>query len=127
MPPVRFDLAYRHCRGRPGTRTPMLAVDLQMLVGLILYFGLSDFTRAAMENFDTAVREPSVRYWAIIHAGGMFSALFLVRVGRVLAMNAPTPAVAQRRRLIWFVIATLMILATMPWPGLANARPLFRW
>jgi hypothetical protein len=105
----------------------MLAVDLQMLTGLILYFGLSDFTRVAMENVRGAWSEPSVRYWAILHAGAMFASLFTVRAARVLAMNAPTPALAQRRRLVWFVISTVVILIAVPWPGLANGRPLFRW
>jgi hypothetical protein len=105
----------------------MLAVDLQMLTGLILYFGLSDFTRAAMENVTAAWHEPSVRYWGIIHAGAMFASLLTVRVARVLALNAPTPQLAQRRRLLWFAISTIVILAAIPWPGLFNGRPLFRW
>ena len=114
----------------PGKRWDvylMLAVDLQMLTGLILYFGLSDFTRAAMENYQAALHEPAVRYWGIVHAGAMFAALFTVRAARVLALNAPTPQVAQRRRLVWFVISTLVILAAIPWPWMANGRPLFRW
>jgi hypothetical protein len=53
--------------------------------------------------------------------------LLTVRVARVLALNAPTPEVAQRRRLVWFVISTVVILAAIPWPMLANGRPLFRW
>jgi hypothetical protein len=105
----------------------MLAVDLQMLTGLILYFGLSDFTKVAMENVNAALHEPAVRYWAIIHAGAMFASLLTVRVARVLALNAPTPTIAQRRRLIWFVVSTIVILAAIPWPGLANGRPLFSW
>jgi hypothetical protein len=105
----------------------MLAVDLQMLTGLILYFGLSDFTRAAMENPGMAWREPSVRYWGIIHAGAMFASLFTVRAARVLALNAATPALAQRRRLVWFVISTIVILAAIPWPWMSQGRPLFRW
>src|SRR5829696_3961721 len=56
----------------------MLAVDLQMLTGLILYFGLSDYTKVAMENVSAALHEPSVRYWSIIHAGAMFGSLATV-------------------------------------------------
>jgi hypothetical protein len=105
----------------------MLAVDLQMLTGLILYFGLSDFTRAAMEIPAAAWSEPSVRYWGILHAGAMFASLFTVRAARVLALNAPTPAIAQRRRLVWFVISTIVILIAIPWPWMTYGRPLFRW
>ncbi len=105
----------------------MLAVDLQMLTGMILYFGLSDITKAAMENYAAAMHDPVVRYWGIVHAGAMFAALFTVRAARVLALNAPTREVAQRRRLTWFVISTIVILAATPWPFLSNGRPLFRF
>jgi hypothetical protein len=105
----------------------MLAVDLQMLTGFVLYFGLSPFTMEAMNNPSAALQVPPLRYWSIVHAGAMFASLVTVRVARVLAMNAPTPVQAQRRRLVWFVISTIVILAAIPWPGLANGRPLLRW
>jgi hypothetical protein len=123
--PVRPDTT--ELPGKSWDTYLMLAVDLQMLTGLILYFGLSDFTRAAMENFSAALHEPAVRYWGIVHAGAMFAALFTVRAARVLALNAPTPHIAQRRRLVWFVISTAVILAAIPWPFVANGRPLFRF
>src|SRR3954471_19326258 len=49
----------------------MLAVDLQMLAGLVLYFGLSPFTREAMTNFAAAIQVPPLRFWALEQAGGM--------------------------------------------------------
>ena len=123
--PVRSDA--KDLPGKAWDTYLMLAVDLQMLTGLLLYFGLSVFTKAAMENFSAALHEPSVRYWSILHAGAMFASLLTVRVARVLALNAATPAQAQRRRLIWFIISTGVILTAVPWPFLANGRPLLRW
>jgi hypothetical protein len=104
----------------------MLAVDLQVLFGLVLYFGLSPFTTTAMNDFGAAAHIPALRFWAFEHAGAMFAAVVLVRVGRVLAMNAATPRAARNRRLICFALATATMLAAIPWPGLQNARPLFR-
>jgi hypothetical protein len=104
----------------------MLAVDLQVLFGLVLYFGLSPFTQQAMEDFGAAVRNPAMRFWAIEHALAMFAAVVLVRMGRVLAMNARSPTSARNRRLTCFAVATLLMLAAIPWPGLLNGRPLFR-
>lgn len=104
----------------------MMAVDLQVLFGLVLYFGLSPFTKQAMEDFAGAMKTPGLRFWAVEHAGGMFVAVLLVRMGRVLANNAKTPASARNRRLICFALATLTMIASIPWPGLANGRPLFR-
>ena len=104
----------------------MLAVDLQVFVGLVLYFGLSPFTKEAMTNVRLAMSNPALRFWAVEHAGGMFAAVVLVRMGRVMAANAATPTAARNRRLACFAIATLGMLLSIPWPGLANGRPLFR-
>jgi hypothetical protein len=106
----------------------MLAVDLQMLAGLVLYFGLSPATQTAMTNVGAAFRVPTLRYWSIEHAGAMFGALVLVRAGRVMAMHAPNPEAGRRRRLICFGVALVAMLAAIPWPWLAAVgRPLFRW
>jgi hypothetical protein len=112
--------------GRWWDTSLMLAVDLQVVVGLFLYFGLSPFTKQAMEDVGAAMRIPTLRFWAIEHAGGMFAAVILVRMGRVLAMNAKEPAAARNRRLVCFAVATVLMLAAVPWPGLSMGRPLFR-
>ena len=104
----------------------MLAVDLQVFFGLVLYFGLSPFTKEAMANVSLAMANPALRFWAVEHAGGMFLSVVLVRMGRVLAANAKTRAAARNRRLACFALATAGMLLSIPWPGLANGRPLFR-
>jgi hypothetical protein len=104
----------------------MLAVDLQVFFGLVLYFGLSPFTKEAMQNVSLAMSNPALRFWAVEHAGGMFLSVLLVRMGRVLAANAKTPTAARNRRFACFAIATMGMLLSIPWPGLPNGRPLFR-
>lgn len=113
-------------RGRWWDTFFMLAVDLQVLFGLVLYFGLSPFTTRAMEDFRAAIQNPAMRFWAVEHAGAMLAAVVLVRMGRVMALNAATPVAARRRRLICFAIATILMIAATPWSGLANGRPFFR-
>jgi hypothetical protein len=114
-------------RGRWWDTFFMLAVDLQVLFGLVLYFGLSPFTTRAMENFGAAMQNPAMRFWAVTHAGVMLAAVVLVRAGRVMALNAASPAAARRRRLICFATATILMIAATPWAGLANGRPFFRF
>ena len=63
---------------------------------------------------------------AIEHAGGMLAVVVLVRMGRVMAMNARSGSVARNRRFACFALATAVMLMTIPWPGLAHGRPLFR-
>ena len=112
--------------GRSWDTVFMLAIDLQVLLGLALYFGLSPFMVEAMNNVGAAMRNPGLRFWGVEHAGGMFAAMMLVRTGRVLAAGATTVSASRNRRLACFALATLVVLVSIPWPGLANGRPLFR-
>lgn len=114
----------------PGARWDtffMAAVDLQVLFGLALYFGLSPFTTQAFENLGAAMRDPGLRFWVVEHAGLMFGAIVLVRIGRVLALGAKSAPSRRRRRLTAFALTTVVLLAGTPWPGLTHGRPLFRF
>jgi hypothetical protein len=105
----------------------MLALDLQVLFGLLLYFGLSPYTREAMNNMGLALRDPGLRFWGITHVAMMFVALVAVRAGRVIALGDKTSRARRNGRYICFGIAMLAMVAGVPWPWLANGRPLFRF
>jgi hypothetical protein len=104
----------------------MMALDLQMLVGLILYFALSPFTARALEDFSAAMRNPPLRFWAVEHVIAMFAAVILAHVGRVLARKAQTDSAKRTRLLVCFGLATFLMFLATPWPGMPNGRPLFR-
>jgi hypothetical protein len=123
---LRSDTADRP-RGQRWDWAFMLTLDLQVLFGLFLYFGLSPFTSAAMSNVGSALRDPALRFWTITHVATMLIALVAVRAGRVLAMGEPTSRARRNGRFVCFGIAVLAMVAGTPWPGLAIARPLFRW
>src|SRR5947207_2471950 len=118
-------------RGREATADrwslfAVTALDLQMLLGLILYLVLSPFTTQAMADFGLAMKTPQLRFWAVEHSGMMFVAVIVAHVGRVLARKATTPQAKRSRLLICFAVATFAMLAGMPWPGMSNGRPFFR-
>lgn len=120
------DLA-RRMPGRQWDTLFMMALDVQVLFGLLLYFGLSPFTKEAFNDMGAALRHPGLRFWSVEHIAAMLAAVVLVRVGRVLALGAKSAEARRRRRLIFFTLTTIAILAGIPWPGLENGRPLFRW
>jgi ABC-type uncharacterized transport system permease subunit len=105
----------------------MLALDLQVLFGVLLYFGFSPFTREAIGNLGLAVRDPGLRFWAITHGAMMVVALVAVRAGRVFAMGERASRARRNARHVCFAVAVLAMVAGVPWPGLANGRPLFRF
>jgi hypothetical protein len=102
------------------------ALDLQMLLGLVLYFALSPFTVQAMQDFGAAMRTPQLRFWAVEHVTLMIVAVILTHVGRVLSRKASNPSAKRLRMLICYGLATLLMFAGTPWPGTMNGRPLFR-
>lgn len=116
--------------GMPGRHWDtyfMLALDLQVLFGLALYFGLSPYTTQAFDNFGAAMRNPGLRFWAVQHVATMAAAVVLVRVGRALALTAENGAARRRWRIVFFSLTTATIVAGIPWPGLQIGRPLLRF
>jgi hypothetical protein len=101
-------------------------LDIQMLLGLILYFVVSPNMQEIRAHFGEAMRNPQLRFWAVEHITAMFVALVLVHLGRVLARKAKTPAAKRTRLLVCFGIATVAMFLGTPWPGTAAGRPLFR-
>jgi hypothetical protein len=114
-------------RGSRWDTVLMAAVDLQALLGLVLYFGLSPFTTSAFADLGAAMRNTGLRFWVVEHLTAMVGAIVLVRLGRVLALHASTPKARRRRRLWCFATATVLIIIGIPWPGLPYGRPLFRY
>ena len=113
-------------RGEKAGLFFIIAMDLQMLTGLLLYAFISPNTRAMFQNFGAAMRDPEARFWAVEHITMMIAAVALAHIGRVLARKAKTPAAARTRQLICFGLSTLLMIAGTPWPGTRAGRPLFR-
>lgn len=104
------------------------ALDLQVLLGLLLYFVFSPLTKAALGDFAGAMKDPLMRFWAVEHVFGMIIGVALAHAGMSRARRAATDTLRHRRVAIFFILALLIILASIPWPGrLLYGRPLFRW
>jgi heme A synthase len=103
-----------------------MALDIQMLLGLVLYLGVSPNMKEILAHFGDAMKDPATRFWAVEHITAMFAAVVVAHVGRVLARKARTPASKRTRLLVCFALATILMLAGMPWPGRPGGRVLFR-
>ena len=104
----------------------MLSMDIQLLVGLGLYFSGVWFER--LKHLGDNMKDASLRFFTIEHEVMMIVAWILVHAGRVMVKKAPASSAKFKRSLIFFGIALLLILIAMPWPFReAVARPWFRW
>lgn len=104
----------------------MSIIDLQLLLGLVLYFLFSPYSKIAFQNFSAAMGERTVRYFAVEHLVMMVAALLLVHIGRVLVKKAQNAVARHKRAAIWFTVTLLIIIAAIPWPFLGLGRPWFR-
>jgi len=104
----------------------MMALDTQMLLGLIMYLAVSPNMEQIRANFPAAMKDPTARFWAVEHITMMFAAVILAHVGRVLARKATSVTAKRTRLLICFSLTTILLIAGIPWPGLRAGRPLLR-
>ena len=103
----------------------IIALDIQLLLGLLLYFAYSPYTTLAMDHFGSAMRTPDLRFWAVEHPFGAIVGIVLAHVGRVRIRKTADLVRRHRLAVIFFGLALLAILISVPWPGTSNARPLF--
>lgn len=105
----------------------MISCDIQLLVGLALYFmgGLGIKSIQAM-GMAEVMKNSYFRFFAIEHITGMLIAIIMVHIGYSATKKNITDS-AKFKRLFWFTtIALLIMILTIPWPFReAVARPLF--
>lgn len=90
--------------------------DIQLLVGLLLYFGDSPFgIKAFSEGMGHVMKTGEIRKIAVEHFVLMLAAITLVHVGYSKVKNSDTAAKVKKTSLIFFGIALLLILAGIPW------------
>ena len=112
-------------RDGAATRAFGISVDVQMLIGLLLYFFLSPFTMSAWSDIGAAMRDATVRFIVIEHQFGMLIAVALAHIGRARIRKQPAER-RHRTALIFFGLALIVILISIPWPGRPSGRELFR-
>jgi hypothetical protein len=96
-------------------------IDLQLLVGLILYFAVSPLTRMAFQNMAVAMKDHELRFFSVEHTTYMLIAVILAHVGAVMSRRAATDRAKYRAATIAYAISLLVMLAGIPW-----WRPLLR-
>ena len=105
----------------------MISCDIQLLLGLALYFSNSWFDKLKT-GMGPVMKNSYDRFFTVEHTIMMILAWVLVHVGRTSVKRASTDAAKHRKMLLFFGLALLLILAAIPWPFRTEiARPLFRW
>ena len=104
----------------------MLGMDIQLLIGLSLYFSGMWFD--GLKHLGENMKNTNLRFYTMEHEVMMILAWILVHVGRVAVKKSTVSSARFKKSLIFFGITLLLILIATPWPFReAVARPWFRW
>jgi hypothetical protein len=90
-------------------------MDIQLLLGLSLYFFLSPLTKIALADFGAAMKDNNLRFYAVEHFSIMLVAVVMVHIGRAKSKKAKTDIGKFRIVSIFFIIALGLILGGIPW------------
>ncbi len=90
-------------------------VDIQFLIGFVLYAFVSPVTRSAFADFGAAMGNQVLRFYAVEHVVMMVIALILIHIGRSKSKKVIETWKKHRASAIYYVIALVVILAGIPW------------
>jgi hypothetical protein len=99
------------------------AIDIQLLLGLLLYLFFSPITKQVFSDFGGVMSNSGLRFYAIEHSVTMILALVFAHLGSALSKKASEPRSKHLNAAIWFGLSVLLMLIGMPWerpllPGL---------
>ncbi|HLV66244.1 MAG TPA: cytochrome c [Polyangiaceae bacterium] len=128
---VRSILGVRHQRAWERTdervQTAFLRVlDVQFLLGLTLYVGLSPIARAFFGNPGASMRVSELRFFGMEHAVTMLIAIAVLHIGRARSRRKSDGPARHRSVRTSTLIGLLVILVGVPWPFIHAPRPLLR-
>ena len=106
----------------------MIAANIQFVLGLIQWF-IGDWGYKLVQSaggMGAVMKNPAIRFWVVEHPVGMIIAVALISIGRGSAKKNIPDADKHKRAFWFFLIALIVIIASVPWPGRTGvARPLF--
>jgi hypothetical protein len=94
----------------------MIICDIQLIIGLALYFKYSGYGVSAFNNgVGNVMKNDDLRKIAVEHFALMIIAFTFVHIGYAKIKKSMELARIKRVSLIYFGIAIILILAAVPW------------
>lgn len=105
----------------------MIAAHITLLIGLYQYFfGPIGFVFFRTMGVAEVMKNSVYRFWAVEHIIGMIIAIILITITRGIAKKDIEPARKNKKLLVLYIFAIIIIIASIPWPGRFGDLPLFR-
>ena len=95
----------------------MIFADLILLVGIYQWFA-GDWGYASIQHngMKEVMKNSVLRFFAIEHPIGMLIAIAMVHIGKGYSKKNIPDSTKHKRILLFFILALLIILVSIPWP-----------
>ena len=90
--------------------------DLMLLIGATLWYYSARGFQALKANGGISGLDPGIRFYAVDHMAGMLIAIILIHIGKAQGKKQMSDKSKHRRTMIFYLLALLIILASIPWP-----------
>jgi hypothetical protein len=102
--------------GRTGSILTIFA-DLMFVIGISLwYFGPRGYKFIEEFGMSAVMKNSAYRFFAIEHITMMLIAVILIHIGKVQGKKAISDKAKHRRTIIFYLLALIIILISIPWP-----------
>jgi hypothetical protein len=89
--------------------------SLQLVLGLLLYGVFSPLTASAMSDMGAAMRDSTLRFWAVEHITMMTIAIAIAHIGSGSIRKGADDKAKHRAAAIFFTLAFVIMIASIPW------------
>ncbi len=91
----------------------LIAAHTTLLIGLYQYFaGGSGYALIAQYGMADVMKNSAYRFWVVEHPTGMVASIIFITVGHISLKKSGN----AKRTAVFYTIALIIILATVPWP-----------
>ena len=105
---------------KSDARTGLLLViftDLMLLIGIAIWFlGSRGYEVIKTNTMSEVMKDPFSRFFTVEHTLGMLIAIILIHIGKAQGKKRISDRAKHKRTLLFYVLALLIILASIPWP-----------
>ncbi len=96
----------------------MISAHTTLLIGLILLlFGRFGILSSGLPEGTRLMKDTFYRFYWVEHPVGMLIATLLITLGRGMVRKPVADPVKYKKAFWYFLLALVIILATVPWPG----------
>lgn len=92
-----------------------ISLDVQLVVGLLLYFVFSNLTKSMFADISAAMQNSTLRFFGIEHVLVMMLAIMFAHIGKSIGKKKLNDEEKFKRAAIFFSISFLLVILGIPW------------